>query len=162
MDHSEHFSSPTPEHIQLILTDTSFWEASWTHFPQKKGSSLETPVSERGHKALQLCSHLVWAMVYTSSHLSAPMTLWQAVYFWCVSDIFHLSFPAFQKLHCRISLLACLITASPLTCQSTYFLVWAHFITLGQSENWDTTSPMHLLALPSWGSFMSDITTSHV
>lgn len=44
----------------------------------------------------------------------------------------------------------------------TYVLVWAHFITLGQSENWDTTSPMHLLPLPSWGSFLSDITTSHL
>lgn len=157
-----------------FLLTPHFEKASWIHFPQKKGSSLETPMSERGHKVFQLCSHLLWAMVYTSSHLSAPMTLWQStfdvfqIFFRYFSDVFRyfsfkfscLSEVALQNLSLGLPFYSFTVNLPEHTI--TYFLVRTHFITLGQSENWDTTSPMHLLALPSWGSFTSDITTLHL
>lgn len=71
MDHSEHFSSPTPEHIQLILTDTSFRESLLDSFPPEERLQSGNP-SE--WKRTQSSPALLTPCLSNGLHLKSPIS----------------------------------------------------------------------------------------
>lgn len=146
-----------------FLLTPHFEKASWTHPPKRKVQAwkpwwvkVDTKLSSRvlTFSEQWFTPQVIYQPPWLSGRLSA---------FNVFQKCLILFFMPFRSCFAE-SLLACVITASLLTCQGTWSLLslFKHILWHWDKVRTATTSPTHLLALPTPTRFQSDTITTHM